>query len=185
MVDELKIDPALESGQDDGPSPDRLAQFELARKLLKEQSLVGAILAGTVAAIAGAIAWGALAHGIGASYSIFGIGVGVLVGWGVREFGRGIENLYPMIAIVLAIFGCIAGNFAVTVIDALAYGETIAELLASLTWEVFLGYLKYSLGFLDVLAWAVAAFCAGWLSKRHLDTEEALAVYAYRIHGPE
>ena len=53
-----------------------------------------------------------------------------------------------------------------------------------LALDSFLGYVQLVLELSDVTAWMVAMFSAWWLAKRSLDTEEALAMYAYETHGP-
>ena len=178
MVDELGLEQPAEAGGD------RSAPFRLARRVLDEQNLAAAIAAGFVAALAGALAWGIAAYAAGASYSLFGIGVGVLVGWGVQVFGRGVDEVFGAVAVVFAVIACLAGNVAGVAIRAIARGTPASDILSSRGIGMIADTVGQSLGFMDVVGWIVSAFCAWWLAKRNLTKEEALAVYAYRVKGP-
>ena len=77
-----------------------------------EQSMPLALAAGVVAAIAGAVVWAVVTDMTG-GYQIgwMAVGVGFLVGFSVRYFGRGIEPPFQYVGAVCALLGCVLGNY--------------------------------------------------------------------------
>ena len=70
-------------------------------------------------------------------------------------------------------------------IAAIAVGVPVAEFLSALELETSRDYFQFLLQLVDITAWAVAMFFAWWLARRSLETEEVLALYTYRTHGPD
>jgi hypothetical protein len=165
--------------------PELEAQFRLAQAVIGEQSLAGAVIAGLVGAIAGAFAWGAVALGTGAIIAVVAIGVGALVGFGVRVFGRGVTDVYAIVATSMAILGCAAGNLlALILFELAALDLSISQAVALLDPKRLLDDFVGTLGIMELFYWLVAAYSAWWLAKRGLSKEEAAALDAYWRYGP-
>ena len=161
------------------------AQFRLAEGLLGEQNLAGAVLAGLAGAIAGAFAWGAVALGTGAIIAVVAIGVGALVGFGVRVFGRGVTDVYAIVATCMAILGCAAGNLLALILFELASLDlSISQAISLLDPERLLADFVGTLGIMELFYWLIAAYSGWWLAKRGLSEEEAAALDAYWRYGP-
>ena len=173
MVDELEPQPSVVSQGNDDRSAGREAQFRLARQLIAEQNPGGAIMGGFGAALVGALAWGAIALVTGGSYSIVAIGLGAMVGYAVKIFGKGVTDLYSYIAAGFAVFGCLAGK-AITL-----------ALIGGRGYERLLSRFFSSLGFMDLVFWFVAIFGAWWFAKRDLSKEQGLAMYQYELRRPD
>lgn len=75
-----------------------------------KQNLPLALIAGIIAMIISAVAWAAVTVITNYQIGWMAIGVGLLVGLAVR-FGNGTGNLYRYIGAVLALLGCVLGNF--------------------------------------------------------------------------
>jgi drug/metabolite transporter (DMT)-like permease len=76
----------------------------------KRQNLPLAIIAGMVAAIIGGIAWAIVTLTTEYQIGFMAIGVGFLVGFAVR-LGNGATKVFSYTGAVLALLGCVLGNF--------------------------------------------------------------------------
>ena len=72
--------------------------------------LMGA-LGGILAAILSAVAWACLSVLTGHQIGYMAVAVGYLVGIGVRLMGKGIDTVFGYMGAILALFGCLLGNF--------------------------------------------------------------------------
>jgi antitoxin component YwqK of YwqJK toxin-antitoxin module len=79
-------------------------------KLRFHQDFNYAIIGGILAALVSAALWAVIT--VAAKYQIgyMAIGVGFLVGFGVRFFGSGIDKKFGFLGAVLALLGCLMGN---------------------------------------------------------------------------
>ena len=77
--------------------------------------MLGAILAGIVAALLGAIIWTFLTVRMEARFGFMAIGIGSLVGNAVRWAGKGVDKKFGITGAVLAALGCVAGNLLTSV----------------------------------------------------------------------
>lgn len=82
----------------------------LYEAFLKEQNFLAALAAGLIAALLGAVAWGVVTVVTQFQIGFMALGVGYLVGFAVRRFGRGIVTAYGLLGATLALVGCILGN---------------------------------------------------------------------------
>lgn len=94
-----------ESSPSAGPAD--TANVEMARR---NQSLTIASGAGLVAALIGAVAWAVITITTEYQIGFMAIGLGLLVGFAVR-LGKGVDKVFGVIGGVLALFGCLLGNF--------------------------------------------------------------------------
>ena len=121
--DELKPQPATEH-------PATLSEPELLMamdRLRSRQRLGLAIVAGMLAAIAGAVIWAAATISTGYQIGWLAIIVGVLVGMAVRIAGNGFDRVFGITAALLSLFGCALGNL-LTVAYFIARAEGIPYL---------------------------------------------------------
>jgi hypothetical protein len=86
----------------------RLQQFQ--RKMREEQDLSRGIMAGLGGAILGACLWALVT--VLTQYQIgwMAVGVGFLVGYAIRTFGRGVDKVFGYTGAALALLGCLLGN---------------------------------------------------------------------------
>lgn len=131
------------------------------RQLESEQNLLAGALAGAIAAAIGAIAWAMIT--VATSYQIgwMAVGVGFLVGYAVRMLGKGLTPLYGMVAAVLAVAGCLAGNVLTTCMllsreEALPLGDVLLKLDAAIIAELLLATWQPS----DLLFYGLAVYVA-------------------------
>lgn len=79
-------------------------------QLHREQSLPIAVAAGIAAAIVGAVVWAVITVFTEYQIGFMAIGVGILVGFAVR-LGKGVDKIFGVAGALLALFGCVLGNF--------------------------------------------------------------------------
>lgn len=86
----------------------------LNAKLLREQNLPLAIVAGLATALAGAILWMGIVVATGMELGLVAIAIGAGVGYAVRYAGKGVTNVFSIVGAVCTLLSCIAGqSFAV------------------------------------------------------------------------
>lgn len=73
-------------------------------------NVVGALIGGFIASVIAAALCGVLVALMGWQVGYFAIGVGIIVGIGVRTGGRGVNFLHGIIAALFALGGTILGN---------------------------------------------------------------------------
>ncbi len=153
--------PQMSSG-----SLDEVRYRAKVRQLESEQNLLVGVLAGGIAATIGAVAWAMIT--VATSYQIgwMAVGVGFLVGYAVQVLGKGITPLYGVVAAVLAVVGCLAGNVLTACMlysrqEAIPLSDVLLDLdpaviteLVLATWQpmdfLFYGlaiYMAYQYGF--------------------------------------
>ena len=73
-------------------------------------NLFAALLGGSVAAAVGAVLWAVIAVMTGMMIGWVAVGIGFMVGYTVRIFGKGSEPMFQILGAVLSLLGCLAGN---------------------------------------------------------------------------
>ncbi len=159
---------------------ERAEQYRLAEALIAEQNFVNGLAAGVVASIAGAIAWGAISIATGYMIGWVAIGLGVLVGYGMQVFGKGLTAKYSAVAAVLAVVGCLGGNFAAAVMfEVKNYGVPVGDVLSTLTMRDIVAFYTETLEIMDLVFWALAVGAAWQFAPRNLTDEEGFAMRAF------
>ena len=153
---------------------------ERAVQLLAEQNLAVALIAGTVATILAAAAYGAVVvtwpyfHGFAAA------GVGIIVGFPIGFLGRGILTRFAVIASVYTIVGCLLGNvFASAINTARNERSSLIDIFGDQSASIFWDWATADLSLVHVVYWLIAIACAAFLSRRPLSRADRLALGLY------
>jgi hypothetical protein len=107
----------MENTTADSTSPSSSTALDEAKilqyreKLRLEQNLPMALAAGFAAALVGGILWAVITVVTNYQIGFMAVGVGLLVGYAVRYFGKGIDPIFGVAGAVLALLGCLLGNF--------------------------------------------------------------------------
>lgn len=150
--------------------------YELAEKLISEQNFVAAVIAGAVATVLAAVAYGMVVATWPISYGFAAAGIGIVIGISMQFLGRGISMKFAAVAAVYTIAGCLLGNlFRVMMENVQGTGTSPIDLvrnnslstLAEWTVSDVSGYLVY---------WFVAVVAAVFLAKRPLSRTQRLAI---------
>lgn len=110
---------------------------EQQEELRLEQNLNFAIITGVLTSIIGGLIWALITVSTGYQIGYMAVGIGALVGFGIRYAGRGIDPVYSYLGAGFALFGCLLGNFLSVV------GFVSEEL--SITWMGVLNAVEFSL----------------------------------------
>lgn len=92
----------------------------------EKSSLVLGIIAGLLAAIIAGIVWAIITELTHFQIGWMAIGVGILVGFAVRFAGQGSSIAYGVTGAILALLGCLLGNFLAVLL--LGADETISSM---------------------------------------------------------
>jgi hypothetical protein len=153
-------------------------------RLVADQSLPGAVIAGLVAIIVFCLFWVALTALVDRVFPWLVILLGGMVGFAVRRAGRGVGWLHPCLAGLLTILGSLIANVvlaAATTADIFDTGTLyIIRAVTSMTWPVFFDEVMTAAdAFYAVFAAALAAF----LANRRLTRSQYFALRLWRAES--
>ena len=155
-------------------------QYRIAETLIGEQNFVNGLAAAVVATIAGALGWGVISVATGYMIGWVAIGIGVLVGYGMQVFGRGLTAKYSAVAAILAVIGCLAGNFAAQVMFVMKIsGVSAGDVVAGLTIRDIIAFYTETLEVMDLVFWVLALGAAWSFAPRKLTPDEEMAMRAW------
>lgn len=154
---------------------------EDGRRLVRQQSIRGAVTAALLATILFCIVWVAISSLTHRVFPWMTVVLGAMVGYAVRRGGKGIDWRFPTMAALFAATGSLLGNIAVAAsVTADEFDAGTLEILrsvTSMTWPVFFDEVMNAAdGFYAVCSAAIAAF----LANRRLTRKE---YYAIRLVG--
>lgn len=149
----------------------RLQQFQ--RKMRDEQDLSRGFLAGLGAAILGACLWAVITVLTGYQIGWMAVGVGFLVGFANRTFGRGVDKTFGYCGALLAFVGCMLGNLLSVCIMIGNQTETSSlAVLSSLTPATAIDLMMATFQPMDILFYALALYEGYKFSFRQLSDKE-------------
>ena len=156
---------------------DKQKSYELAAELRSEQHFAVALVAGAIATLLAAAAYGMVVETWPFSYGFAAAGIGIVIGFVMGFLGRGISMKFSVAAAAYTIGGCILGNLFVRIIN-------LAQASAISPADVFLGHSLSELGrwsvsglsLIHLVFWFVAVVAAVFLAKRPLSRAQRLAL---------
>jgi len=117
------------------------------------------IMAGLAAAVVGAVAWAAVTYYTGYKTGLLAIGVGFLVGFSVRQFGKGKDFSFSIAGAILALVGCLLGNiFTLCMYLSEQEGIGVIEVLSTLDLSIMFDMLVTTFDPMDILFYAFAVY---------------------------
>lgn len=149
----------------------RLDQYML--QLRGNQNLGLGVLGGIIGGAIGAALWAVITVLTNFQIGWMAVGVGFLVGYGVRLFGRGVDTSFGVVGAALALLGCFAGNL-LTVVIVLSREEHMPflDLLFRLDPRIALELMKATFEPIDLLFYGIAIYEGYRLSIKQLTQEE-------------
>jgi hypothetical protein len=126
-----------------------------------DSNLIMGLIGGGVAMLVSAIIWGVITYITEYQIGYMSIGVGFLVGFAVRYFGKGHSMIFGLSSAVMALIGCVLGNllFFTGVIareEGVSFLEVFFFLLATPVATIELFTLTFEI--MDVLFYGIAAY---------------------------
>jgi len=146
---------------------------ELNAKLLREQNLVLAIIAGAGASIAGALIWMGITIATQMHIGLVAIAVGAGVGYAVRFAGKGVEKIYGVIGAVFTLLSCLAGE-VFTVIQFAASADNLGffEALGKVDYSILIPNILENSSAITYLIYGIGVYEGYKLSFRKLTPAE-------------
>jgi hypothetical protein len=133
--------------------------LQYREKLRLEQNLPMALAAGFAAALIGGILWAVITVVTNYQIGFMAVGVGLLVGYAVRYFGKGIDPIFGVAGAVLALLGCLLGNFFSMVgFGAAAENVGVFELLGMLDYSYVPEIMMEGFSPMDLLFYGIAVY---------------------------
>lgn len=129
------------------------------QRLKSEQNLVLAALAGGVAALLGACIWAAVTVTTNYQIGWMAVGVGFLVGYAVRSFGKGIDKSFGIVGAAWSLAGCAAGNL-LTIVGTISNQQNIpiVNILEKLDLEIVASLMQATFNPMDLLFYGIAVY---------------------------
>lgn len=179
----VNTNPAAESQFQTIREVDPAKVQELQERIQEEQNLSLGIAAGLAAAVLGAILWGVVGFVTGYQIGWMAIGVAFMVGWSLRQFGKGVDKVFGIAGAALALVSCILGNFlTIAAVLSREYSVSIFEVLLFMLTdpaadlEIFIATFSP----IDLLFYAFAVYYGYQYSFRRLTSEEQEGLYRTR-----
>lgn len=138
---------------------------EDGKRLVDDQSIRNAVVAGLITVIVFSILWVLLSDLTNRVYPWLTVVLGFMLGHSVRLAGRGVDWRFPALAAILALTGSLFANVIVAA-SVTADGNSTGTLqvlqgVTTMTWPVFFDEeLNIADGFFAVVAASLAAFYA-------------------------
>jgi hypothetical protein len=137
------------------------------------QNLGLAILGGLGAAALGAVVWGVITAVSNYQLGIIAVGIGFLVGFVVRNFGKGIDLQFGIVGGFMSLLGCVAGNaLVICIILSQESGLGIFEVIERMELEILLDWMKQSFNAMDLIFYGIAIYFGYKHSFRRITREE-------------
>ncbi|MBK6963574.1 MAG: toxin-antitoxin system YwqK family antitoxin [Bacteroidales bacterium] len=138
-------------------------------KLRFHQDFNYAIIGGILAALVSAALWAIITVATKYQIGYMAIGVGILVGFGIRFFGSGIDKKFGFLGAVLAVLGCLTGNL-LSQIGFYAEEQSMGflEVLKLLDFTYIPAILAESFSPMDLLFYGIAVYAGYRFAFRQL-----------------
>lgn len=156
-------------------NPAKLEQ--LMRDIKSKQSLPLGILGGFIAAVIAAVIWAIITYVTNFQIGFMAVGVGFLVGYAVRFFGKGVDQSFGIVGAVLSLFGCMLGNLLTGAIAVARLEDSSTFLVISAfrtSPGIMLEIMKAMFSPIDLLFYAIGVY-EGYKFSFYQLTEEEIA----------
>jgi len=146
-------------------------------KLKGEQNFQMALITGIIVGIIGAVLWAAITVATEYQIGFMAIAIGAGVGFTIRYFGKGIDQIFGITGAIIAILSCFLGNF-LSIIGFFASYENLGyiETLTLFDYSQFIPIMSETFGFMDILFYGFAAYEGYKFAFRKFTPEELLNV---------
>ena len=157
------------------------ATAEDGARLVRAQSLRSAIVASLIAIVAFSVLWIMITRVTGRVFPWLTILLGLLVGYGTRRTGRGVDWRFPTLAAVMTFLGAFASSIVVAAsTTAEEIGATTLEVLRSVTFMTWPVYFTEVITVADYIYAVSAAIVAAFYANRRLSRADYRALRLYR-----
>jgi hypothetical protein len=154
-------------------------------RLRSEQNLARGALLGAAGAAAGGALWALVTMLTKYQIGWMAVGVGFLVGLGLRVGGRGLDRIFGMMGAALSLLGCLVGNvLAGAASVATAQNLSFLDVLSRLKVGVAVDLLVATFSPMDIVFYGLAVYEGYRLSLRRVTMEEVKRVLGHSSSSP-
>jgi hypothetical protein len=147
------------------------------QRLQSEQNLVLAVIAGGAAALLGAAVWAVVTILTGYQIGFMAVGVGYLVGFAVKIFGKGLDRSFGIVGAAWSLLGCAAGNlFAVVGMISSEQNLPFFELLKKHYGEIIANLMRATFNPMDLVFYAIAVYEGYRFSFRRVTENDLIKI---------
>jgi hypothetical protein len=147
------------------------------QRLKAEQNLVLALIAGGAAALLGAVAWALVTTVTGYQSGFMAIGVGYLVGYAVKSFGKGLDRSFGIIGAGWSLLGCAGGNlFTVVALISKQQNIPLMDLVEKLDGEIIANLMRATFNPMDLVFYAIAVYEGYRFSFRPITEQDLIKI---------
>jgi hypothetical protein len=150
--------------------------YQYRERLQLEQNLPLGLVGGLCATFVGALLWASITVSTNLQFGYMAVGVGFLIGYTVRYFGKGMDTTFGIAGAILALIGCLLGNLF-TLIGFIANDEGLGyiQVLLGIDYSLVPEAIIASFSPIDLLFYGIAVYEGYYFSFRHITEEEILA----------
>lgn len=146
------------------------ARLEAIRQ---EQDLTLGILGGLIGGGVGMIVWGIITYTSGYQFGFAAMGVGYLVGLGVRVFGKGVERKFGIAGGIISLASVVLGNFFVALgLLARILEVNYVTVLVNFVYSKSLELMIAAFSPMDLVFYAIAVYEGYRFSFRKISRKE-------------
>lgn len=158
-------------------------EFRIDEELVKsriealkdEQNLGNGIIGGLLGGLMGAMLWALITYATDYQIGWMAVGVGFLVGLGLRSMGRGMERIFGVAGALMALLSVVLGNFLVIIgMIAKLEGASIFEILFRFKYSLTFFLMKETFQVMDVLFYGIAIYAGYRYSFRKVTQADLL-----------
>ena len=132
---------------------------EKIERMKQEQNLGLGILGGVIGGLIGAVIWAVIIYVTEYQIGLLAIGVGFLVGYGVRILGKGIDKTFGIVGGIIALISVMLGNFLASLGFLANYFEvSYFEILITFNYAMTLELLLETFSFMDLVFYGIAVY---------------------------
>ncbi|MBN4076405.1 hypothetical protein JYT16_01670 [Gemmatimonas aurantiaca] len=143
------------------------------QKIREEQNLVNGIMGGAIAALVGGGVWAGVTVLSGWQIGWMAIGIGFIVGYAIRTFGKGMDMSFGVSGAALSLVGCLAGNlFTIVYYIGEESGMPIGEVFSILDMNTTIEMMLETFAPMDLLFYGLALYYGYKYSFRVITHEE-------------
>lgn len=135
---------------------------EYHQDTLPQGSITKAIIGGALFGLIGSTMWASVAYFTNYKIGWLAIGIGFIVGIGIRFMGKGSGEKYKLIGAAIALLSCIVGDyFTVVAFASKEMNEGLLDAFSAIPLTQLPEIIKLSFTPMDIVFYGLSAWC-GW-----------------------
>jgi hypothetical protein len=141
------------------PEMDQAKSYMVMQEIKANQNFMFGMIGGIIAATIGAIIWAIITALTNFQIGWMAVGVGFLVGFAVRIYGKGLDSIFGIMGAILSLLGCLAGNlFASCIVLSKHQSIPILDLLSRLNLDIIVKIMTATFSPIDLLFYGIAIY---------------------------